>query len=152
MPGIEDDLLRLRVMLCFLESAPGDCTVTGISRTLKEEKYKISRVLIALEKEGLVDRFDTRNPHLTEKGQEAAKRLRTGYRSASTTCSMRAWTATVRDTIPIYGRSTARMTRWMSSVKVRNATVSNTPCGIRKNSAVRSYATSLKTGGTVSRF
>ena len=134
MPGIEDDLLRLRVMLCFLESAPGDCTVTGISQTLKEEKYKISRVLIALEKEGLVDRFDTRNSHLTETGQEAAKRLRTGYR------------------IPIYGRSTARMTRWMSSVKVRNATVSNTPCGIRKNSAVRSYATSLKTGGTVSRF
>lgn len=77
MSGIEDDLLNLRVMLCFLESAPGDATVTGISRTLKEEKYKISRVLIALEKEGLVDRSDIRNPRLTEKGQASAMRLRT---------------------------------------------------------------------------
>lgn len=68
------DILKLRVLLCFLQSAPENCTVTGISRTLKEEKYKISRVIMSLEKDGLVDRDDVRNPVLTPKGCEEAKR------------------------------------------------------------------------------
>ena len=41
------DILKLRVLLCFLKSAPEHCTVTGISRTLNEEKYTISRSLRA---------------------------------------------------------------------------------------------------------
>lgn len=68
------DILRLRVLLCFLKSAPEHCTVTGISRTLKEEKYKISRVMIGLEKEGLIDRTDVRRPSLTETGRAQAER------------------------------------------------------------------------------
>ena len=68
------DILRLRVMLCFLKSAPEHCTVTGIARTLNEEKYTISRIMQALEKEGLIDRSDARHPFLTAKGSELAER------------------------------------------------------------------------------
>ena len=74
MPELPDDL-KLRVLLCFLKSAPEDCTVMGISRTLKEEKWKISRVLIGLEKDGLVDRTNIRKPVLTPQGLDEAKRL-----------------------------------------------------------------------------
>lgn len=42
------DLLRLRVLLCFLRSTPENCNVTGISRTLREEKYTISRMMLIL--------------------------------------------------------------------------------------------------------
>ena len=49
------DLLRLRVLLCFLRSTPENCNVTGISRTLREEKYTISRMMAHLERDGLVD-------------------------------------------------------------------------------------------------
>lgn len=68
------EILKLRVLLCFLQSAPENCTVTGISRTLNEEKYKISRMIISLEKDGLIDRNDIRNPVLTPRGYEEAKR------------------------------------------------------------------------------
>lgn len=46
------DLLRLRVLLCFLRSTPENCNVTGISRTLREEKYTISRMMAHLERDG----------------------------------------------------------------------------------------------------
>lgn len=65
---------NLRVLLCFLQSDPEDCTVTGISRTLHEEKYAVSRAMAALEKDGLIDREDARTPILTEKGYRAAVR------------------------------------------------------------------------------
>lgn len=68
------DILRFRVMLCFLKSAPEHCTVTGISRTLKEEKYTISRIMQSLEKEGLIDRTNVRSPVLTEAGHTLAER------------------------------------------------------------------------------
>ena len=48
------DILKLRVLLCFLNAPCEECTVTGIARTLKEEKYKISRIIIGLEKEGMI--------------------------------------------------------------------------------------------------
>lgn len=67
-PGI----LRLRVLLCFLQKDDA-CTVMGISRTLKESKQNISRSMIALEKDGLLDRSDPRNPLLTELGLLKAK-------------------------------------------------------------------------------
>ena len=68
------DILKLRVLLCFLKSAPEHCTVTGISRTLNEKKYTISRSLQGLAKDGLIDRTDARHPLLTEKGSELARR------------------------------------------------------------------------------
>lgn len=68
------DMLKLRIMMCFYQGKEKGCSVTGIARTLQEEKYKISRVLIAMEKEGLVDRSDPRAPVLTEKGNAEAVR------------------------------------------------------------------------------
>lgn len=68
------DILRLRVLLCFLKLPAEDCTVTGISRTLNVEKYKISRTIIALENDGYIDREDVRNPILTPEGYQEAVR------------------------------------------------------------------------------
>lgn len=66
------DILRLRVLLCFLKSDVDDCTVTGISRILNEEKYVVSRAMAALEKDDFINRDDVRNPIITEKGYKAA--------------------------------------------------------------------------------
>lgn len=66
------DILRLRVLLCFLKRDE-TCTVMGISRTLKEAKQNISRAMIALEKDGLLDRSNPRCPTLTAPGYQKAK-------------------------------------------------------------------------------
>lgn len=68
------EILKLRVLLCFLKMDLTNCNVTGISRTLHKEKYVISRVMAALEKDGLVDRSDPRNPVLTRQGAAMARR------------------------------------------------------------------------------
>ena len=67
-------ILKLRVLLCFLRFSPEDCNVTGISRTLGEEKYSVSRAVASLEKNGYISRENARNPKLTEKGREAAEK------------------------------------------------------------------------------
>lgn len=46
------EILRLRVLLCFLRENEKDCTVMEIARTLGEEHYTVSRAIAALEKEG----------------------------------------------------------------------------------------------------
>ena len=66
------DILRLRVLLCFLKGDEA-CTVMGISRTLKEAKQNISRAMISLEKDGLLDRSNPRCPALTGPGYQKAK-------------------------------------------------------------------------------
>ena len=66
------DILRLRVLLCFLKSDAEDCTVTGIAKTLNVEKYAVSRALSALEKDDCINRDDIRNPIITEKGYRTA--------------------------------------------------------------------------------
>lgn len=68
------DTLRLRVLLCFLSTDNTACTVTGISRTLGEQKYKITRILSSLEQEKLIDKSNPRNPKLTEYGLQEAKK------------------------------------------------------------------------------
>lgn len=68
------EILKLRVLLCFLKMDLTNCNVTGISRTLHKEKYVISRIMAALEKDGLVDRSDPRNPVLTRQGAAMARR------------------------------------------------------------------------------
>lgn len=68
------DILRVRVLLCFLKLSADDCTVTGISRTLNVEKYKISRTVIALGNDGYINREDVRNPILTPMGYQEAVR------------------------------------------------------------------------------
>jgi len=62
----------LRALLGFYKE--DNVTVTGLSRTLGEEKYTISRLLSSLEEEGLVDRSNNRHPKLTEQGLEVAER------------------------------------------------------------------------------
>lgn len=65
-------LLRLRVLLRFYSD--DNVTVTGLARDLGVEKYTISRLLSALEEEGLVDRTNNRHPVLTRSGMETAQR------------------------------------------------------------------------------
>lgn len=66
-------ILKLRVLMCFTGEDKKNCTVTGIAKILGEEKYTISRIFTALEKEELLDKTDARNPHLTAKGLKLAK-------------------------------------------------------------------------------
>lgn len=66
------DMIRLRTLLCFLNEEE-DCNVTNIARTLGVEKYLISRVLVALEKDGLVNRSNPRMPVLTMQGKQKAE-------------------------------------------------------------------------------
>ena len=66
------EMLRLRALLGFYND--DNVTVTGLSRSLGEEKYTISRLLSSLEEEGLVDRSNNRHPKLTEEGLEVAER------------------------------------------------------------------------------
>lgn len=65
-------LLRLRILLAFLKQDE-NCTIMGIARTLGESKQNISRSVIILEKEGMIDRTDVRHPVLTDKGKEMAE-------------------------------------------------------------------------------
>lgn len=66
------EMLRLRALLGFYND--DNVTVTGLSRSLGEEKYTISRLLSSLAEEGLVDRSNNRHPKLTEEGLEVAER------------------------------------------------------------------------------
>lgn len=68
------DILQLRVLLCFLSEDESANTVTGISKTLGEQKYKITRILSSLEQEKLIDKSNPRNPKLTEYGLLEAKK------------------------------------------------------------------------------
>ena len=63
------DILRLRVLMSFLKEDE-TCTVGGIARTLNETKQRISRVIIAMDEDGLIDRSNSRHPVLTQKGME----------------------------------------------------------------------------------
>lgn len=67
------DILKMRVLLSFLNEDSKYCTVTGLSNMLGEGKQKISRILISLEKEGYIDRSNQRCPVLTESGEEKAR-------------------------------------------------------------------------------
>lgn len=68
------EVLKFRILHCMLDSRDAKCSVTGISRTLQEEKYVISRAMIRMEQAGLIDRTDIRAPLLTEKGRMEARR------------------------------------------------------------------------------
>lgn len=67
------EILKLRVLLCFLKNDDDTCTVGGIAKTLDVTKQRVSRVLMDLEKEGWMDRSNSRHPFLTEEGQRVAK-------------------------------------------------------------------------------
>lgn len=69
----ELDILRMQVLVSFLNESPKLCTVTGLAKTLGEGKQKISRQLTALEEEGLIDKSDPRHPKLTAEGKKMAE-------------------------------------------------------------------------------
>lgn len=46
------EILKLRLLISFLKMSPESCTVTKLAKTLGEEKYSVSRGMIALGKEG----------------------------------------------------------------------------------------------------
>ncbi len=75
------DILKLRILLCFLQADDG-CTVTGLSKTLCEERYTVSRMISTLEGEGLIDKSNSRHPFLTNKGREEAERYSERIRTA----------------------------------------------------------------------
>ena len=62
----------MRELICFIKEDPTLCTVTGLADILGEGKQKISRLLMSLEKEGLLDRSDLRRPRLTQAGRKQA--------------------------------------------------------------------------------
>ena len=66
------EILKMRALICFLNEDPALCTVTGLADILGEGKQKISRLLMSLEKDGLLDRSDLRRPQLTPAGREQA--------------------------------------------------------------------------------
>lgn len=66
------ELLKLQTLLCFENEEPSLCTVTELSKRFNEGKQKISRLLMSMEKDGLLDRSDPRRPVLTEAGRRQA--------------------------------------------------------------------------------
>lgn len=67
------ELLRVKILLGFLNMKEEDLTVTNLVVSLGEEKYAISRAFSALEKEGLLDRSEKRRPVLTPFGRGVAE-------------------------------------------------------------------------------
>lgn len=66
------EILKMRILTCFIKMSKSNCNVTGLAKSLSEEKYAVSRAMKSLESSGLLDRSDNRCPVLTEKGQKLA--------------------------------------------------------------------------------
>ena len=62
------EMLRARVLLSFVNEDPRRCTVPGLSAALGVGKQKMHRLFLSLEREGLLDRSDPRQPRLTAEG------------------------------------------------------------------------------------
>ena len=68
----ERELCKLRILLELLENKAENKGVMDLSRTLNIRKQRISKLLIELEEEGLVDRSELKNPILTTEGRKKA--------------------------------------------------------------------------------
>ncbi|MFR8117531.1 MAG: MarR family transcriptional regulator [Lachnospira sp.] len=58
------EFLKIRILVSLLKMSPENCNVTNLSKTLGVEKYTVSRVFTALEKDGYLNRTDSRHPRL----------------------------------------------------------------------------------------
>lgn len=65
--------MRFRILMCFLNFTEGNRKIGKMAQALDMEKYEMSRCVAQLEKEGLADRSDARNPVLTPKGRRLAE-------------------------------------------------------------------------------
>lgn len=70
------DLLKMKILLQFLEQSEEHISVTSLSLMLGQIKTYISKLMHELEDEGMVDMSDNRRPRLTEKGRETAQLYR----------------------------------------------------------------------------
>lgn len=66
------EILKLRVLMQLLKGDEESHAVSKMSRILDVNKQRISRLLMDLEKEGIVDRSDLRKPCLTREGRAQA--------------------------------------------------------------------------------
>ncbi len=66
------EILKLRVLMQLLKGDEESHAVSKMSRILDVNKQRISRLLMDLEKEGIVDRSDLRKPCLTGEGRAQA--------------------------------------------------------------------------------
>ena len=66
------EILKMRVLICFLNENARICTVTGLATMFGEGKQKMHRIFATLEKEGLLNRSNPRSPVLTVLGREKA--------------------------------------------------------------------------------
>ena len=73
------EVLRARVLLSFVNEDPRRCTVTGLSAALGVGKQKMHRLFLSLEREGLLDRSDPRQPRLTAEGLAQAAAFERRY-------------------------------------------------------------------------
>ena len=75
MAKITDDgiLLKLQALMALYWNDDRERNVSAIAQTLNVPKYKVSRLLTALETEGLVDKSIDRHPRLTELGWQKAE-------------------------------------------------------------------------------
>lgn len=67
------DILKLRILIAFWRTGYGGVTVTGLAKTLGEEKYSISRAVASLSADGLIDKSNPRSPLLTDEGKYTAR-------------------------------------------------------------------------------
>lgn len=69
----DHEILKLRVLLVFLKGDADEHSVVKISKTLNVTKQRVSRLLMELEKDEIIDRSNPRNPRLTDKGRKKAE-------------------------------------------------------------------------------
>ena len=67
------EILKFKILTCLLTGPEAGCSVTGISKTLQQKKYAISRLMIQMGEEGLIDRSQIRAPRLTPEGRKLAE-------------------------------------------------------------------------------
>ena len=68
------EFLKIRILVSLLKMSPENCNVTNLSKTLGVEKYTVSRVFTALEKDGYLNRTDSRHPRLEKLGEQTARK------------------------------------------------------------------------------
>lgn len=73
------EFLKIRILVSLLKMSPENCNVTNLSKTLGVEKYTVSRVFTALEKDGYLNRTDSRHPRLEKLVNRRRVNTRSGW-------------------------------------------------------------------------
>ena len=73
------EFLKIRILVSLLKMSPENCNVTNLSKTLGVEKYTVSRVFTALEKDGYLNRTDQDIRGLKSWGNRRHVNTRSGW-------------------------------------------------------------------------